>query len=129
MSESNNDLGTFPQLVMMLATSAMQQLGKLVHPGTGRTEVDLDGAQFSIDVLEMLAVKTKGNLDGPETRLLNETLTALRLNYVETAQAEAAKPSAPPAATPPPAAETPPNTDAPPKGDEDDRRRFHKSYG
>ncbi len=128
MSESNNGLGTFPQLVMMLATSAMQQLGKLVQPGTGRTEVDLDGAQFSIDVLEMLAVKTKGNLGGSETRLLNETLTALRLNYVETAQAEAAKPPAS-SATPSPAPETPTTAEAPPKGDEDDKRRFHKSYG
>ena len=124
--------GAFPQLVMMLATSAMQHLGKLVHPETGHTDVDLDAAQFSIDLLEMLAAKTRGNPEPAEIRLLNETLTALRLNYVETAQAEDAKKSAPPPAastTPPPAAETPPKTATPPTEDEDDKRRFHKSYG
>ena len=130
--DPEDTLGTFPHLVMTLASSAMQQLGKLVRPGTGHAEVDLAGAQVSIDLLEMLAAKTRGNLDAAETRLLNEMLTALRLNYVETAQAEAAKKSPPPEAapaTPPPAAEQPPETDTPSKGDEDDKRRFHKSYG
>lgn len=87
----------FMELILMLSSSAMQQLGKIINPMTGKTELNLEAAQSTIDLVEMLEVKTKGNLDRDEDRLIKNTLTALRMNYVETA---AAKPAPPPVAAP-----------------------------
>ena len=93
----------FSHLVMSLATSAMQHLGKLVNPATSKTEVNLDAAQSTIDVLEMLREKTKGNLGDQEARFLQQTLSGLQMNYVETSAAQEKKPAteepAKPAAT------------------------------
>ena len=86
----------FMELIMMLSSSAMQQLGKIINPMTGKTELHLEAAQATIDMVEMLEVKTKGNLDRDEDRLIKTTLTALRMNYVETA----AKPPEPAPAPP-----------------------------
>ena len=90
MSETDNltpdelNKALFTHLVMSLASSAMQHMGKLVNPGSGKTEVNLEAAQSTIDVIEMLSAKTTGNLDNEESRFLQQTLTTLRLNYVET---------------------------------------------
>lgn len=86
----------FTHLVMSLASSAMQHMGKLVNPGSGKTEINLEAAQSTIDVIEMLSAKSKGNLDNEESRFLQQTLTTLRLNYVETSS----KPNPAPAAEP-----------------------------
>jgi len=81
----------FVNLVMMFSATAMQQLGKLMNPATKKVELDLAGAQTSIDLLTMLSEKTKGNLDKEEERLLKDTLSALQMNYVETAESAPAK--------------------------------------
>ena len=120
----------FFSLIMMFQSSAMQQLGKLVNPATGKTESDLPGAQMAIDMLMMLQEKTRGNLDAREAKLLSDTISALQMNYVETANSPAAK-EAPKAETAdsagtPPAAEAPPTEDK--KPDPKDPK-FRKSYG
>jgi polyhydroxyalkanoate synthesis regulator phasin len=74
----------FVNLVTMLSMSAMQQLGKLVNPAAGKAEINLDAAQATIDTLDMLAAKTSGNLDKDEARLMKDTLSTLKLNFVET---------------------------------------------
>ncbi len=126
------------QLVLMLGTSALQQMGKLVHPATGKAEVDLEGAQFSIDLLEMLERKTRGNLTEDEKRFLADHLTNLRLNYVEVSREAAAKGPAAggkPDGKPPAAAEPAPAEDGKTNGVQGADRpdgeapRFHKSYG
>ena len=83
----------FANIVMMLGSSAMQQLGKLMNPLSGKTEVSLEGAQITIDMLAMLREKTKGNLDRDEDKMLNDLLSSLQLNYVETAAEEEKKPA------------------------------------
>lgn len=115
----------FTHLIMSLATSAMQHLGKLVNPMTNKTEVNLDAAQSTIDVIEMLAAKTKGNLDNDESRFLTQTLTALRLNYVETAGAPAPTPADEPA-KPDESAQSgePAKTETP----DESKKRFSKKY-
>lgn len=88
MSDANNTHITDPQflgLIAMWSTTALQAMGKLVNPATGRAEKKLEVAQLMIDLLEMLERKTRGNLSDEERRQLRETLTMLRLNYVETA--------------------------------------------
>ena len=85
MNESKPDVNKvlFMHLVSMLAMSAIQQMGKLVNPGTGKAEINLEAAQATIDMLDMLAARTQGNLDAEETRLLKDTLMSLKMNYVE----------------------------------------------
>ena len=78
----------FTQLVLMFHTAAMQQLGKLKNPLTDVLERNLEAAQNSIDLLEMLKEKTRGNLSAEENRLLLQVLQELKLNYVD----EAGKP-------------------------------------
>ena len=78
----------FTQLVLMFHTAAMQQLGKLKNPLTDTLERNLDAAQNSIDLLDMLREKTKGNLSPEESRLLVQVIQELKLNYVD----EAGKP-------------------------------------
>lgn len=81
----------FMQLVMMFHTLTMHQLGKIKNPVTEKVERDLAAAQGSIDMLEMLKEKTKGNLAADEDRFLTNLLKELKLNYVD----EASKPAGP----------------------------------
>ncbi|MFN5876760.1 MAG: DUF1844 domain-containing protein, partial [Ignavibacteria bacterium] len=48
-------------------------------------------AEWIIELLSVIQEKTKGNLEAAEARMLEETLSTLRLNYVE----EFGNPSAP----------------------------------
>ncbi len=76
----------FVNMVSMLTMSAMHQLGKIINPATGKAETSLEGAQATIDMLDMLSAKTRGNLDEEEGKMLADTLTMLKLNYVETSK-------------------------------------------
>jgi len=80
----------FVNLVMIFKTAAFQQLGKTLNPMSGKVEKNLEQARFSIDMIEMLKEKTRGNLSGDLDRLVDSTLLELRMNYVEEANAEAA---------------------------------------
>lgn len=76
----------FFNLVMMFHTSAMQHMGKLKNPLTDKIERDLLQAQMSIDMLDMLKAKTKGNLSENELRFLDRMISELKLNYVDEAE-------------------------------------------
>jgi len=58
-------------------------MGKLKHPVTDKIERNLELAKISIDTLDMLKVKTKGNLSEYEEKFLDEVIRELKLNYVE----------------------------------------------
>ena len=73
----------FMGLVVSFQVSALQYLGKLVSPHTGKSERNLEAAASSIDMLDMLAQKTRGNLKPEEEHFLKETISHLKLNYVE----------------------------------------------
>jgi len=70
-------------LIMTFQAAAMQQMGKLKNPITDKIERDLQQAQLSIDILDMLEEKTKGNLSEDESRFLKGVLQELKLNYVD----------------------------------------------
>ena len=75
------DLSTF---VLSLSTTALYQMGLVPDPRTGaRTEPDLIIAQQTIETLEMLREKTRGNLDSEEQKLFDSLLYEIRLRYVE----------------------------------------------
>lgn len=73
----------FAQLILMLHGAAMQNMGKIKNPATDKIERDLTASQAMIDILEMLRVKTKGNLSTEELTTLDQMLRDLRLNYVD----------------------------------------------
>ena len=104
LNEKNELLLT--QLVLMFQTAALQHMGKLKNPFTDKIEQDLQQAQISIDMLEMIQAKMKGNLSQEEERMLTTVLKELRLNYVDEVtkkQAAQSQPSAnPPTSEPAP---------------------------
>ncbi len=84
MSDPYKNIDTmFLQLVLSMQASAMQQMGKIASMISGKIERDLKAAQFTIDVLDMIEKKTKGNLSDEEAKLLGHVLYELRLNYVD----------------------------------------------
>ncbi len=77
---------SFDQLVQSVYMTAMMQLGAATHEGQ-EPQIDILGARQSIDMLAVLAEKTKGNLSPEETRLLDSALFELRMAFLEITQA------------------------------------------
>ena len=73
----------FTHLVAMFETLALQQLGKITSPITGKVERDLRQAQITIDMLVMIREKTAGNLQPEEQRIINAVVTELQMNYLD----------------------------------------------
>ncbi|HOL50248.1 MAG TPA: DUF1844 domain-containing protein [bacterium] len=73
----------FVELLHFLHVLCWQALGKMVNPVSGKPEKNLQFAKRLIDILETLQMKTKGNLEEDEARMLEDILTDLRLNYVD----------------------------------------------
>ena len=86
-NESKNDPHLL-QLVLSLETAAMQQMGKLQNPFTGKVERNLELAKNSIDMLAMIEQKTEGNLTTEEASLIKRSLYQLRMNYVDELKSE-----------------------------------------
>jgi hypothetical protein len=77
---------TFEQLVQSVYMTAIMQLGGGTPEGQ-QPQVDIVGARQSIDMLGVLAEKTKGNLSPEETRLLDSALFELHMAFLEITQA------------------------------------------
>ena len=105
MESSDKNQIMFIQVVAMFQTAALQQMGKLKNPVTEKIEKEMHQAQLSIDILDMIKEKTKGNLSSDEERFLNGILQDLKLNYVD----ELAK-DVPRATNNEPATQSPPST-------------------
>lgn len=75
----------FLTFVLSMSTSCMVQLGEIAGPD-GAGEVDLVMARQTLEILQMLEKKTRGNLSGEEERALGHVLTDLRARYVARAR-------------------------------------------
>ncbi len=73
----------FETLVSYLSTTAMFQLGALPGPSGERIPADMPNARRTIELLEVLQRKTRGNLTPDESRLLEDVLYELRMSYLE----------------------------------------------
>ncbi|MBU3958532.1 MAG: DUF1844 domain-containing protein [Candidatus Omnitrophica bacterium] len=81
----DNFLPSEPDFNLFITTLALQasiSLGTVPNPATNKKEENLTQAKFIIDTLEMLQQKTKGNLTSEETKLLENLLYELRMQYV-----------------------------------------------
>lgn len=85
-SDQADEPMNFQTLVFSLSTTALMQLGVAPHPESGKSERDLPGAKQTIDILEVLQLKTRGNLTAEESQLLEECLCDLKMTYVKMVQ-------------------------------------------
>jgi len=78
---------TFAAFVLSLTTSGLFHLGiapgGLELPELSEPRVDLDAGRQTIEILEMIRKKTKGNLSADEARLLDNAIHDLHMRYVE----------------------------------------------
>ncbi|MCU1320086.1 MAG: hypothetical protein JWP98_1604 [Edaphobacter sp.] len=74
------------QLIQSVYMTAIMQLGGATPEGQ-QPQVDIMGARQSVDMLGVLAEKTKGNLTPDETRLLDSALFELHMAFLEITQA------------------------------------------
>lgn len=117
LTEAEKHAALFAQLVMQSTSMAMMLMGKAPNPMTGKTETNLDGARLFIEQLEMLEVKTRGNLSADEQNLLRQNLMHARMSFVQTVNSgKKASQTETTAAKPGPTEEVP-------------GKKFSKSYG
>jgi len=73
---------SFEHLVQQFYVSAMIQMGAGAQEGQ-RPRVDILGARQTIDLLGILAEKTRGNLSETESRTLDTVLFEVRMAFLE----------------------------------------------
>lgn len=76
---------TFERVIQSLYMQALLQLGGAAAPGQ-QPHVDILGARQTIDMLGVLAEKTKGNLSDAESKLLDTALFELHMGFLEMTQ-------------------------------------------
>ncbi len=89
----------FEHLVQQLYLTAMLQMGAGTQEGQ-RPRVDIVGARQTIDLLGVLAEKTRGNLSSAEDRMMQSVLFEARMAFLELTSMMTVHPVPPP----PPAA-------------------------
>jgi len=85
----------FLSLIYSFQMQAMMQLGKLANPMTNKIEREIEGAQVTIDMLDMLKTKSKGNTSDEESKFLDQVIGDLKLNFVEERDKEKNQPAKP----------------------------------
>ena len=86
--DKKNTAQLFMHLVLQNQQMAMISLGQVKNPVSDRLDKNLEYAKLSIDTLNMLKQKTKGNLSEYEEKLLAETVNQLKIIYVEESSEE-----------------------------------------
>lgn len=130
----------FANMIAQQTQTAFMFLGRIPHPETGQPVQDLETAEFLINQLEMLEIKTRGNLSREEENLLKQSLSGLRMAFVEAvdqgpgttppARSTPSGPAPQPSAPPTPAFSEPVVTAPSPDlgGQEESRKKFSKKY-
>jgi hypothetical protein len=73
----------FAGFLISLGSSAFVHMGLLPDPESGQTRApNLAIARQTIDMIELLEEKTRGNLSSDEATLLRNLLTDLRMRFV-----------------------------------------------
>jgi hypothetical protein len=77
---------TFEQILTSIYMTTIMQLGGTTQEGQ-QPKVDLMGARQSIDMIGILADKTRGNLTPAEAQLMDNALFEVRMGFLEVTQA------------------------------------------
>ena len=75
----------FTTFVLSLSSTVLASLGEIPDQDGTHSSPNLALARQTIDLLDLLQHKTKGNLTGEEERLLDRMLLDLRMKFVEVA--------------------------------------------
>ena len=67
-NDSNQSKFDFSNFILSLNTSALIHMGDIPDPQTRERIYDLQSAKQTIDILELLRNKTRGNLDNEEDK-------------------------------------------------------------
>ncbi len=73
----------FVQLISSLHGAALMQMGKMKNPQTGKTERNIEQAQLTIEMLDMLKERTKNNLTADEEKFFATVINEVKLNFVD----------------------------------------------
>jgi hypothetical protein len=73
----------FVQFVMVQAQNILIVLGRIPTPEGDRIPPNLQAAKMMIDHLELIRIKTEGNLSPQETKIITEALQQVQLAFVE----------------------------------------------
>jgi hypothetical protein len=126
-SQNGETAQRFIEFIMMQAQQAMLFLGRLPHPSTGETMVNLEAARMFIDYIDMLKEKTRGNLSNDEEKVLGSILSDLQISFVQVSKdnlADQTIPNQEPESTEPDS-----KIEESASSQEDQKKRFSKSYG
>lgn len=89
---------SFEMLVSTFASEALIALGQIPNPVNNEYTISFEHARYTIDMLQVMEDKTKGNLSTQEAAMLESLLHQLRMAFVslqgqvaEQVAAEAAK--------------------------------------
>ncbi len=86
--QSPDDISDYPPInftnfILSLSTSALFHFGDYPDPVSGKTQKNLSAAKQTIDLLDLLNEKTKGNLNEQENNLIQGVLYELKMRYVK----------------------------------------------
>ena len=73
----------FATFMLSLGHSALVHLGVAADPASGAHESNLPLARQTIDLIALLEEKTKGNLTGEEERIVERSLSEVRLEHTD----------------------------------------------
>ncbi len=83
MNDIQKDELLLAQIIYMFQAAALQQMGKIKNPMTDKIERNIDQAELTIDILDIIFRKMKGNLTSTEDKMFSEVLKELKLNFVD----------------------------------------------
>ncbi len=81
----------FKNFILGISQSVLIYLGLSPDPITGKERKNLMLAKHTIDTIDMLREKTKGNLSQEEEQFINSLITELKLKFVEVYRREKQK--------------------------------------
>jgi hypothetical protein len=81
-TEATSGTVDFRGLILGFSGAAMHYLGESIAPGE-RPLLNMPLAHQNIEILALLADKTRGNLSDDEESLLRQLLIDLRMRYIE----------------------------------------------
>ncbi|MCJ7526401.1 MAG: DUF1844 domain-containing protein [Candidatus Aminicenantes bacterium] len=75
-------------IAILLTTQGMIRLGEIPDPLNGQTTLDAAGAEFFIDLLTELQLKTSGNLLPDEAAFLSDVLENMQKIFLKKTRAK-----------------------------------------
>ncbi len=73
----------FSGFILSLNTSVLIHLGEIPDPESRQRTINMSAANHTINILEVLEEKTRGNLSEEEQNLINDVLYELRMKILK----------------------------------------------